>query len=98
MRFFYKSTSDPDYYIFLLSTPVQVEDLRAGHGCLGERVGVRVGGGGVVAEAVERHLLLGHHFAGAVVHLRVVDADAAEDGERLEQAHVRLVELLTPLL
>ena len=43
-------------------------------------------------------LLLGHHLARAVVHLGVVDADAAEDGERLEQAHVRLVELLLTLL
>ena len=43
-------------------------------------------------------LLLRHHLARAVVHLGVVDADAAEDGERLEQAHVCLVELLLPLL
>ena len=44
------------------------------------------------------HLLFGHHLAGAVVHLGVVDADAAEDGERLEEAHVGLVELLITLL
>ena len=44
----------------------------------------------VVAQAVERNLLLGHQLARALIHLGVVDADAAEDGERLEQDNVRL--------
>ena len=46
----------------------------------------------MIAEAVEGHLLLGHELAGALVHLGVVDPDAAEDGERLEEDDVRLDE------
>jgi len=44
--------------------------------------------GRVIAETVEGDLLLCHELAGALVHLGVVDADAAEDGERLEQHDV----------
>jgi len=46
----------------------------------------------VVAEAVEGHFLLGHQLAGSLVHLGVVDPDAAEDGEGLEQHDVGLPE------
>ena len=72
--------------------PVQVVVLRAGHDGFGEVVRVVVGGRRVVAEAVEGNLLLGHHLDGVLVHLGVVNSDPAEDGERLEQADVRLNE------
>ena len=61
-------------------------------------VRVRVGGRGVVGEAIEGHLLLGHEPAGAFVHLRVVNADSAKDGEGLKQADVGLGKLLTFVL
>ena len=52
----------------------------------------------MIAEAIQGHFLLGHHFDGALVHLGVVDADAAEDGEGLKQSDVRLIESGTSVL
>lgn len=46
----------------------------------------------VVREALQGDLLLRHQLAGVLVHLRVVDAQPAEDGERLEERHVAVRE------
>ena len=44
------------------------------------------------------HLLLGHELARSLIHLRIVNADAAKYGEGLEKADFGLVEFLTVLL
>lgn len=54
--------------------------------------GVFVVGGRVIAQTLEGHLLLRHQLTRGLVHLCVVNAEAAEDGERLEYRHVRVGE------
>ena len=46
----------------------------------------------MITEALQGYLLLGHQLARRFVHLGVVDTKAAEDGERLEDRHVRVRE------
>lgn len=46
----------------------------------------------MIAQTLEGHLLFRHQLAGGLVHLRVVDAEAAEDGERFEYRDVRVGE------
>lgn len=53
---------------------------------------VVVVGGCVIAQALEGHLLLRHQLARRFVHLRVVNTQAAENGERFEYRYVRVGE------
>jgi len=46
----------------------------------------------MVAEALESHLLFGHQLAGILVHLGVVNAQAAEDGKSLKNRGIRFGE------
>jgi len=52
------------------------------------------GGRCVVTEHLQGDTLLGHRHDGLLVHVRVVDAHAAEDGERLHEVLVVLGEVL----
>lgn len=57
-----------------------------------ELEGVIVVGGRVIAQALEGHFLLGHQFTRGFVHLRIVNTQATEDGEGLENRHVQIRE------
>lgn len=54
--------------------------------------GVLVAGRRVVAQTLERDLLLGHELAGRLVHLGVVDTETAKNRECLEYRDVRVRE------
>ena len=49
--------------------------------------------GCMVRQTLEGDLLLGHQLAGTLVHLRIVDAEPAEDGERLEDGDITVGKL-----
>lgn len=74
------------------SETVQVEGVGRGDVFLQELLGGVVAGRCVVRQAFESHLLLGHQLARVLVHLGVVDTQAAEDGERLEQGDIAVGE------
>lgn len=57
-----------------------------------ESQGVFVVRGRVITQTLEGHLLLRHQLARGLVHLRIVNAEAAEDRERLEYRHIRVGE------
>ena len=46
----------------------------------------------MIAEAIQGHFLLSHHLDGTLIHLGVMNADAAEDGEGLKERDIRLIE------
>ena len=46
----------------------------------------------MVTEAIQGHFLLSHHLDGSLIHLGVMNADAAEDGKGLKERDIRLLE------
>ena len=46
----------------------------------------------MIAEAIQGHFLLSHHLDGTLIHLGVMNADAAEDGKGLKERDIRLFE------
>lgn len=77
---------------------VKIIYFRGRYGVGDESQSVFVIGGRVITQTFESHLLLRHQLARGLVHLRVVNAEAAEDGERLEYRHVRVGERRTVIL
>lgn len=71
---------------------VEVVLVRGGYRVAGEPEGVVVARRRVVAQALQGDLLLGHQLAGRLVHLGVVDTEAAEYREGLEYRDVRVSE------
>jgi len=71
---------------------VKIVYLRGWYRVGNESQSVIVVGGCVITQALESHFLLRHQFARGFVHLRVMNAEAAEDRERLEYRHVRIGE------
>lgn len=67
---------------------VEVVRFRGRYGIGDETQGVVVVGGRVIAQTLESHFLLRHQLARRFVHLRVVNAETAENGERLEYRDV----------
>ena len=65
---------------------------------MSQSIGVLGRGGGVVRQALEGDFLLRHQFASVLVHLGVVNAQTAENGERFEHGNVRLGECLFGIL
>lgn len=57
-----------------------------------ESQSIFVVGGRVITQTFESHLLLRHQLACGLVHLRIVNAEAAEDGECLEYRYIRVGE------
>ena len=46
----------------------------------------------MIAEAIQGHFLLSHQLDGPLIHLGVMNADAAEDGKGLKERDIRLFE------
>lgn len=70
----------------------EIELLRGRYRVRGQPQSIVVVGCRMIAQTLESHLLLRHQLTGGLVHLRVVDAEAAEDSERLEYRDVRIGE------
>lgn len=71
---------------------VQIVRLGLGNGILYELLRLILTGRGMIAEALQRHLLLGHQLAGVLVHLCIVYAQSAEYGKRLKYGGIRFGE------
>ncbi len=46
----------------------------------------------MIAKAIQGHFLLSHQLDGPLIHLGVMNADAAEDGKGLKERDIRLFE------
>lgn len=77
---------------------VKIVCFRGRYGIGDESQCIFVVGGRVITQTLEGHLLLRHQFTRGLVHLRVVNAETAEDGERFEYRHVRVGERYAVIL
>jgi len=77
---------------------VEIVYLRGWYRIRDKSQSVIVVGGCMITQALEGHFLFRHQFACGFVHLRVVNAEAAEDRKRLKYRHVRIGEGCTVIL
>lgn len=80
---------------FLTVEREAVEGVRLGgwNVVLYQVFGLALSGSRVVRQTLQRDLLFGHQFTGTLVHLRIVDPQAAEYRKRLENRYVTVREL-----
>lgn len=74
------------------SEAVQIEIVCRRYVLFDQLFGGVVAGRGMIRQTFEGDFLLRHQFTSVFVHLGVVDAEAAENRERLEQGYVAIGE------